>query len=86
MRGPSWTGGPGLIISVTGSLSPMTIGILTTYCCNFISGGVKGDSSPLGLDWRLHRLLIWGCRLTPGGWEWLAQGGHYLRSLWWWGL
>ena len=83
---PARTGGPGLIISVLSSLSPVTISILTTYGCNFISRGVKGDSSPLRLDWWLQCLLVWGCRLTPGGWEWLAQGWCHLRNLWQWGL
>ena len=83
---PSRTGGLGLIVSVMGSLSPMTVGILTAYCCNFISRGVKGDSSPLGLDWQLHCLLIRGCRPTPGGWWWLAQGWCHLRSPWRWDL
>ena len=86
MRTPSRTGGPGLIVPVAGLLSPVTVSILVAYCCSFISGGVEGDSSPLGLDWQLCRLLIRGCRLTPGGWEWLAQGWCCLRSLWQWGL
>ena len=47
---------------------------------------VKGDSSPLGLDWQLHCLLIWGCQPTPRGWEWLAQGWRHLQSLWQWSL
>ena len=81
---PARSGGLGPIISVVSSLSPVTIGILTTYGCNFIGGGVKGDSSPLSLDWQLYHLLVWGCQLTPKGWEWLVQGWHHLRSLRWW--
>ena len=81
---------PGLVGWVLSSrsrvLSPVTICVLTTYGCNFIGRGVKGDSSPLGLDWWLHCLLIWGCQPTPRGWEWLVQGWCCLRSLWWWGF
>ena len=86
MHTPSWTGGLGLIVSVVGLLSPTTVRVLAAYCCSFISRGVEGDSSSLGLDWRLHHLLIRGCWLTPGGWEWLVQGWCHLRSLWQWGL
>ena len=85
-RSPGVTGRLGVIISASSSLPPATIGILTTCGCKFIGGGVEGDSPPLRLTWQLHRLLIWGCWLTPGGWEWLAQGWRHLRSLWQWGL
>ena len=80
------TGRPGVIISTSSSLPPMTISVLTAYGRKFIGRGVEGDSLPLRLTWRLHRLLVWGCWPTPGGWEWLAQGWHHLRSLQWWGL
>ena len=80
------TGGLGLIISVMSPLSPVAIGVLTAYSCNFIGRGVKSDSSPLRLDWWLHRLLVWGCWPIPRGWGWLAQGWHHLRSLQQWCL
>ena len=80
------TGGLGVIILTSSSLPPATIGVLTAHGRKFIGGGVEGDSPPLRLTWRLHCLLIWGCWLTPRGWEWLVQGWCHLKSLQWWGL
>ena len=79
-------GRPGVIISASVSLPPMSIGVLITRGQKFISRGVEGDSPPLRLTWWLHHLLVWGCWLTLGGWEWLVQGWCHLRSLQWWGL
>ena len=83
---PGVTGRLGVIILALSSLPPVTIGILTACSHKFVSGGVKGDSPPLRLTWRLHHLLVWGCWPTPKGWEWLAQRWCHLRSLWHWSL
>ena len=78
---PGVTGRPGVIISALSSLPPMAIGILIASGYRFVCGGVEGDSQPCRLTWQLNCLLVWGCQPTPGRWEWLAQGGHHLRSL-----
>ena len=75
------TGRPALIIPASSSWPPMGSGILPASGNMFVGRGVEGDSQPHSLARWLNRLLVRGCWLTPGGWEWLAQGWHHLRSL-----
>ena len=82
LHSPGVTGRPGVIISASSSLPPMTISILTAHGHGFVNGGVEGDSQPHRLTSRLHHLLVMGCWLTPGIWEGLVDGWCHLRSLW----
>ena len=61
------TGATGRLATISpssGLLPPMVLGGLTTSGGSFVRGGVKCDSPPSGLSWRLYCLLIWGCSLA----------------------
>ena len=86
MCSPGVTRRLGVVLSASCSLPPTTISVLTTNGHGLINGGVEGDFPSIRLTRRWHRLLVWSCWLTPGGWEWLVEGWHHMRSLWQWGL
>ena len=76
---PGATGRSATISPTSSPLSLVVLGALTTSGGSFVNRGVKSDSPPSRLAWRLYPLLVQSC--WPARW-WLTERQYHLRSEW----